>query len=76
MVFRSGVSNNDGTEFKAIDLRMSIVKPLGAKWLIALYHYFENNPSICINGYKEAGILDCIPQWFDFHNYYEQNYYN
>ena len=28
---------------KAIDLRLSIVKPLGAQWVICLYDYFNQN---------------------------------
>lgn len=26
-----------------MDLRMSIMKPLGAKWLVRLYNYFKKN---------------------------------
>ena len=34
---------------------MSIVKPLGAQWLIDLNEYMQSNPSIIINGFN--GIL-------------------
>ena len=43
--------------FQSVDLSMSIVKPLGAKWLIALHNFLKDNPTITINGYREAGIL-------------------
>ncbi len=33
---------------------MSVVKPLGVRWLIGLYEYFKSKPDISI---KEAGIL-------------------
>ncbi len=46
--------------FKSVDLSMSIVKPLGAKWLIALHNYLKDNPSFTINGYKESGLLFCF----------------
>jgi uncharacterized protein YfaQ (DUF2300 family) len=47
----------DKESFKSVDLAMSVVKPLGATWLIALHTYLKDNPNISINGYKEAGIL-------------------
>ena len=40
-----------------IGLQMSVVKQLGAKWLIGLYEYMKSNPNISINGFKEAGIF-------------------
>ena len=43
-----------------IDLRMSVIKPLGAKWLVNLYDCLKSKPSIIINGFKEAGIIDCV----------------
>lgn len=42
---------------KSVDLRLSIVKPLGAQWMIALYDYFKSKPEIAKNGFKEAGIV-------------------
>lgn len=38
------------------DLKLSIVKPLGAKWLIELYDYFKTNSGIIQNGFRGAGI--------------------
>ena len=35
-----------------VDLAMSIVKPLGAQWLIDLDLYMLSNPSLIINGLK------------------------
>ena len=42
---------------KSVDLRLSIVKPLGTRWMIALYDYFKSKPEIAKNGFKEAGIV-------------------
>ncbi len=39
---------------KSVSLQMSVVKPLGVRWLIGLYEYFKSKPDISI---KEAGIL-------------------
>ena len=48
---------DDGTEVTLVDLRMSIMKPLGACWLVGLYDYLKENNSIIENGFKAAGIL-------------------
>ena len=45
------------TDVTPVDLRMSIMKPLGAKWLVSLYDYFKSNDSIILNGFKAAGII-------------------
>lgn len=42
------------------DLRMSIMKPLGAQWLTSLYDHLQANEMIVKNGFKAAGILDII----------------
>lgn len=41
-----------GKEFKAVDLKMAIVKPLSVKWLTGLYQYLRSNPDIIVNGFK------------------------
>ena len=46
-----------GDSVASIGLQMSVVKPLGAKWLIGLYEYMKSNPNIMINGFKDAGIF-------------------
>ena len=40
-----------------IDLRLSIVKPLGAQWMVELYDYLKSKPDTIRNGFKEAGLL-------------------
>lgn len=47
----------DSEEDATVDLRMSVVKPLGARWMISLYDYFKSHSEIIINGYKTAGII-------------------
>jgi len=38
-----------------VDLRLSILKPLGAAWIDSMRKYITNNPTLVINGFKEAG---------------------
>jgi len=40
-------------EMEPIDLRMSVIKPLGAKWLVNVYDHLKSRPSIIINEFKE-----------------------
>ena len=39
-----------------VDLRLSIVKPLSAKWFVQLSDYFKAHPEIIKNGFKGACI--------------------
>ena len=47
-------------ELTPTDLRMSIVKPLGARWLVSLHDYLKDHSSIIKNGFKAAGIVDFL----------------
>ena len=40
-----------------VNLRMSLMKPIGARWLVSLYDYIRANNSLVLNGFKAAGIL-------------------
>ena len=48
----------DGKKAEPVDLRMSVVKPLGARWMLKLYGYFKAHPEIIQNGFKASGITD------------------
>ena len=43
-----------------VDLRMSVMKPITANWMIDLYAHFSSHPGIIINGFRHAGIKACI----------------
>ena len=47
---------DDGIE-EDVDMRLSIMKPLSAQWIIELYFYLKSHPEIIINGFHAAGIL-------------------
>ena len=47
-------------ELTPTDLRMSIMKPLGACWLVSLHDYLKDHSSIISNGFKAAGIVDFL----------------
>ena len=33
-----------------VDMKLTIMKDVGASWLVSMYDYIRNNPQICING--------------------------
>ena len=51
-----------GSSVEPIDLRMAVVKPLSAKWMIALYDYLKSKPDIINNGFRHAGITAACVQ--------------
>ena len=40
-----------------VDLKMSVMKPLGARWLMGVYDYIKSKPDIVINGFRGAEII-------------------
>ena len=42
---------NEG-DSSAVDLRLNVVKPLGAQWMIQLYDYLKLHPEIIKNGFN------------------------
>lgn len=51
-----------GKEIEPVDMRLSIVKPIAAKWMIDLYNYLIAHPQIIKNGFKHVGIIDFLVQ--------------
>ena len=43
-----------------VDLKMSTMKPLGAKWLIELEEYLKTKPDIIKNGFRSSGITETL----------------
>ena len=45
------------TVAEPVDLKLSVLKPLGAYSMMQLYDYFKLNHDIIINGFRAAGLL-------------------
>ena len=43
-----------------VDLHLSVLKPLGAQWLINTFNYLVSNNDIIVNGFKASGISDIV----------------
>ena len=39
---------------------MTVIKEVGARWLLSQYDYLLNNPDICSKGFAKAGITVAI----------------
>ena len=51
----SGQSKNDLT-IKPVDMPFSLLKELGAKWLLETFEYVCNNTQVVVNGFVRSGI--------------------
>lgn len=51
-VISQQLKSDDGSTSQPVDLRMSVVKPVGAKWLIKAYDYMKSNGNIVRNGFR------------------------
>ena len=51
---------NSDQAVQPVDVRLSIVKPIGAKWMIAVSDYIRSHPEMIINGFKKVGIVDFL----------------
>ena len=43
-------------------MRLSILKELQAKWIVATYDHLRSHPEIGVNGFKAAGIVKAIEE--------------
>ena len=45
-----------------VDTRLTIMKPLGAKWLTSAYDYLRSESGIVRGGFIEAGIVQALDE--------------
>ena len=45
---------------KPVDLRLAIMKPLSAKWLVEVMGEIEKRKDVIVNGFHKAGIVDAV----------------
>lgn len=46
----------DQVELDPIDLSLPVLKELGARWMVEMAKYIEDNPQFIVNGFIKAGI--------------------
>ena len=47
-------------ELQPVNLNLSILKELGAKWLVEMVDYVRDNPQFIVKGFIKAGILGAL----------------
>ena len=55
----------NGSDQIKVDVRISVVKPLHAKWMVKYYDYARTKPQLIISGWKESGIIDHLAKKID-----------
>ena len=48
-----------------VDVRLSVIKPLHAKWIVKFYDYLKSKPDIVINGWRKSGIIEKLDEDID-----------
>ena len=43
-----------------MDLRLSVVKPLSAKWMMNMLNYIKARPEIIVCGFRNSGIFSVM----------------
>lgn len=51
-----------------VDVRLSIIKPLHARWIIDMYKHLKNSRSIIINGFRKAHITKAVTESINLAN--------
>ena len=56
------LQNGKPLEDIEVDLRLSVIKPLHAQWLVNMYNFFSTleGKEIILKGWKKAGILELV----------------
>ena len=43
-----------------VSLKLSVIKPLHAKWVVDLHHHLKADKEMIVNGFRAAGISEAI----------------
>ena len=43
-----------------VSLKLSVIKPLHAKWIVDLYNTLKDDKEMAISGFRSAGITEAI----------------
>ena len=51
---------DDGEDLQPINLTGAAMKSIGAKWIVQMFEYIRDNPSLVVNGFHKAEIPQAI----------------
>ena len=66
--------NTQQVNNQQVDMRLSIMKPLGARWLVEMYDHLCANPSFTVSGFSAAGILKLKTNTNSIHDMHTEHY--
>ena len=52
-------SEDTGTD-TSVDLKLSVIKPIAASWIVSLNDYIQRKPELVKNGFMKAGITNYL----------------
>ena len=52
--------DTDPLQVQPINLTSAVMKSVGARWIVQMYEYIHDNPSLVVNGLYKAGIPQAI----------------
>ena len=58
--YASQIASQLEADTQQVDMHLSIMKSLCARWLVAAYDYICANPTFIVNGFSAAGILELL----------------
>lgn len=50
----------ESVDLKPVNLALPVLKELGARWMVEMAEYFNDNPQIIVNGFVKAGIAGAV----------------
>ena len=48
------------TTISQVDTRISVIKPLHAKWVVQFYDYVRGNRDVVKSGWRKSKIIDAV----------------
>ena len=43
-----------------VNTKLSVMKPIHARWLVGLYNHLQNKPEVIRKGFEMAGIVEAV----------------
>lgn len=56
----SAITGSDDSDIEPIKYPLPVMRELGAQWLASMHEYISDNPTIIVNGFLKAGILQAF----------------
>ena len=62
------LNNSEDLQLQPVKLSLSSLKTIGAKWLVGMVDYIQDNPKIVVNGFRKSGILQALDEAYGNEN--------